>query len=282
MGSPRQLVTRVFHVNFNLLVARCLYFACLISFNFGTISDEVVIEIPQQEFLTCNECSKILLILSIRNSKSCFELFHDVSLEALIFFSSFFQSDFIADYIMTRIVMNLNDIPRILKMLRICFGTEDYYFKTALMFVSEHLKIPVYKVLTLQEDKKNSGQYTTSRLGKKIRDIARYKALKSSKYEIKCVFCHEDIVYSYKGPSSKVLYLKCCFRPVHEDYCFVRFLQDTYKEKLECNFCRTAWFCGDPILYTLYKDYNRSQSMQYLTYQFEHCMLGTSSLLHDN
>ena len=251
---------------FRRLMERCFYFGALMNFYSYSISYPLVIEIPEQPYLSEKDCFYLISILSkVKTIDGCWVQFRKFSLEGLVFFTSYFQCNMILDYLVSTMWEDKNRILSILRLSKYFFGLRDPITRSVLGSLSNYLNVSDEFVLNLVRLQESEGPNCAMRaLSKKMRDTSRVRRLLYSYFKVACASCKTTIVFNYKGAcDTKAVFLKCCMRPIHNSPCLESFILDSFlRVRASCPYCRTDWIRGHPDLDTT----NRAVRLQeYLT-----------------
>ena len=263
-------------VNFLLLIERCYYFQCFESFYKDRIQDLTQdflnIEIPIQPFLTLSNCVCILKYISINDKQKSYDYLKTVNVSALTFFASFFQSDYIFEFLHEISVKKVTLLPNILKVLCTCQGENDFYSKLFLNIASNYLKCSIETIkikLTTKQIPSNfknielGRYYSTSRLAKDLRSAYRADEHRfKRKNKIFCIYCDNFEFNLYD--KTKIRCTPCCKRHMHES-CFNNWLSLSYDYfyKCVCPNCLTQIKDGECVADALYLNYMQKRSLYY-------------------
>ena len=252
--------------SFEMLMIRCAYFHAMASFYCGNVVFPLTIEIPEQPYLSEDTCLGIINVLSREVEEDCLKLFPLFSFESLTFFASFFDCDFILAYILQQLWTNERNVIAVLKVSLHVYGIRDHFTKLVLDSVKSYLHTTESYVFDLTTIIYQSGEKKALRvLKKKLRDITRQRKLFFSRFELRCASCESGVSFNYKGPVSRIVFLKCCNRPIHISKCFEEFISNSFDRSVFCPFCRTRWFNGVPILDMVNRPFCTNESLRYLT-----------------
>ena len=79
------------------------------------------------------------------------------------------------------------------------------------------------------------------------------------------------IIFSYKGANCRIVFLKCCVRPMHVNKCFEEFFSKSYDVGgSRCPVCKTRWFDGSPKLDKKSRYVSLSNSLRYVEDHVKH------------
>lgn len=267
--------------DFSLLMERCMYFCAMVSFYSGEIVDpfkDLIIQIPLQVYLSEEECLQILRVLSSeRSRKTCFRKLSDFSYSGLVFFASYFNSEFILEYILLSMWQNDKTIVEVLKRVLYFYGLRDCFTVKILNSLAQYLDISLDEVKYLANLRNNSPDHNISMIGlsRKLRNTSRCRKLLFSTYVVACAGCHSNIIFNYKG-AKNTTFLVCCKRPIHIAHCYEEMISRSFDRVVHCPSCRTPWFEASPLIETLTRSRRLTQFLTFMR-NYPHQMYGRYS-----
>ena len=247
-------------IDVSLLVLRCLYFAMYFEFYDNTESDieYLSIQIPFHPLMTIPQCISYLTYLSFEE-KACYKMFDKIKdIESIVFFSSFFQSNFLFKYIYKRGLKNVDEVAEILKVALYTGSDSNKYIKKLLYFTADFLHRP--SVQSVLDDMcchttraihphQSYNSYRTDVIYNDMEDKMFLHEYQRETLSYKCAVCGKRHTASRIPRDNAVVYMDCCGSPAC-CICYTNFRFRSFFKKdgkmMRCRDCGMRWTIGKP------------------------------------